>query len=364
MTEPASTIDEYVDIHAIRIVDRHRRDVGDLQALADSIIDVGLINPVTLTRDLRLVAGQRRMEACRLIGVDTVPVRFVDNLNDAAKLLRAERDENVCRKDMLPSELAALGESLLAIEAPAANERRREAQERGRATQRGVDSGDRSLIQLTGQSRDAVGEALGMSGRTYSELRGAYQLANDPEAPAEHRQAAREALDKMDRGEGIWLSRRELREKLSGSAKPTPTPEPEPETGDVRNPDWIPKPNEKGREAVARRRELIAEYGRTGWTSGQIGDRLGILPETIRKIARGNEITITADVALGRSHKRIDSSRIIREIVQDLDNLEMSLALVRFAELDRAEIQTWTTSLSKSIRVLNRLTKRLKEIDQ
>jgi ParB-like chromosome segregation protein Spo0J len=349
MTEPTtSAIDEYVDIHTIRIVDRHRRDVGDLQALADSIIDVGLINPVTLTRDLRLVAGQRRMEACRLIGMDTVPVRFVDNLNDAAKLLRAERDENVCRKDMTASELYAHGKALEALERPKA------AKRQGARTDLTSVSADAEVTSYAARrpTAEAVGQSIGMSAPQWSRLKHLGDRAEEGD------QAAAATLDKIDAGkETISGGYLKLRDQQ-------PTPEPEPETGDVRNPDWIPKPNEKGREAVARRRELIAEYGRTGWTSGQIGDRLGILPETIRKIARGNEITITADVALGRSHKRIDSSRIIREIVQDLDNLEMSLGLVRFAELDRAEIQTWTTSLSKSIRVLNRLTKRLKEIDQ
>ena len=68
-------IDAHVPVNEIDIVDRHRRDLGDIAALADSIRDIGLLHPITLTRTNRLVAGQRRLQAIRLIGMDTVPVR-------------------------------------------------------------------------------------------------------------------------------------------------------------------------------------------------------------------------------------------------------------------------------------------------
>lgn len=355
-------IDAYVPIDTIDVNGRHRRDLGDIRALAASIEDVGLLNPVTLTREGRLVAGHRRMEAVRLLGMDSIPVRFADNLDDAAKLLRAERDENVCRLDMKPSELAALGEALLAIETDRAKDRQRNHGGTAPGRQRNT-SGDASgsvAPGLTGDSRDAVGEALGMSGRTYSELRGAYTLANDSDAPAEHRQAAQEALDRMDAGEGIWPARQELRQTISNEV---PQPEPEPEPGSA-GPDWIPLPNEKGSRAAERRRELIAEMAPRGYSSGQMGDRLGILPQTIRKIARAEGITIVADKVIGRSRHSIDSNRIIREVVQDLENTEASLALISFSELDTSQIETWTTSLSKSIRMLSRLNKQLKEIVQ
>jgi hypothetical protein len=358
VSDTAVVIDAMVSIESIRVVDRHRRDMGDLQTLADSIADVGLLNPITMTRDSRLIAGQRRLEACRLLDWAAIPVRFVDTLDDATKVLRAERDENVCRKDMLPSELAALGESLYEIEAESARERQRRAgQEHGRGIASGPESGS---YEPRGDTRDRVGEALGMAGGTYSKLRFAHGLASNPKTPADERALARDALAEMDRTNTITGPAKRLRAKIGAKhtqvAKAAAEPEPEP--------DWVPAPNEKGREAVARRRELIAEYGRTGYTSGQIGDRLGILDQTIRRIARDNGITIIADVALGRSHKRIDSNRIIREIVQDLEHTETSISLVDFAELDRAEIKHWTASLSKSIRMLNRLHKQLKETVQ
>ena len=52
-----------------------------------------------------MVAGRRRLEACKSLGWDEVPVRIVDT----DRLLEAERDENTVRKAFLPSEMVAIG---------------------------------------------------------------------------------------------------------------------------------------------------------------------------------------------------------------------------------------------------------------
>ena len=97
---------------SIRVNGRQRKDLGALQPLADSIAAVGLLQPLVVRPDNVLVAGQRRLEALRLLGRTTAAVRIVGGLDEAAALLRAERDENTCRKDFLPSEAAALGRLL------------------------------------------------------------------------------------------------------------------------------------------------------------------------------------------------------------------------------------------------------------
>ena len=43
---------------------RHRRDMGDLASLSRSIADVGLLHPIVVTPDSRLIAGERRLRAC------------------------------------------------------------------------------------------------------------------------------------------------------------------------------------------------------------------------------------------------------------------------------------------------------------
>ena len=65
----------------IRVGRRFRKDLGDLRALAASIDDVGLLHPVVVTPQGRLIAGRRRLEAVRLLGRSTVAVHVVDLAN-------------------------------------------------------------------------------------------------------------------------------------------------------------------------------------------------------------------------------------------------------------------------------------------
>lgn len=105
--------------------DRARKDLGDIEALAASIEQVGLLQPVVLDKNNRLIAGRRRIEAMRKLNCDDVRAVVVDGLEDAVQALKAERDENTCRKDFEPEEAIRLGMRLLTLEQPAAAERKR-----------------------------------------------------------------------------------------------------------------------------------------------------------------------------------------------------------------------------------------------
>src|ERR1035437_3651123 len=65
-------------IDQIQVGFRYRKDLGGLWSLADSISEVGLLHPVVVTPEGRLIAGQRRLGACRLLGWPEVPVTVVD----------------------------------------------------------------------------------------------------------------------------------------------------------------------------------------------------------------------------------------------------------------------------------------------
>ncbi|WP_125775651.1 ParB N-terminal domain-containing protein [Antribacter gilvus] len=91
-------------VGSITVGHRHRRELGDLQALCDSIRRVGLLCPVTVTPDGLLLCGWRRLEAVKLLGWKTVPV-FVRRASAALRDLIAEHDENTIR-DPLPLETA------------------------------------------------------------------------------------------------------------------------------------------------------------------------------------------------------------------------------------------------------------------
>jgi hypothetical protein len=151
-----------IPIDWIRVGKRHRRELGDLDGLVVSMREVGQLQPVGLRPDMTLVFGARRLAAARKLGWEWIDARIFESLADAASSLRAERDENLHRQDMLPSELVSLGEELEAVEREAAKQRQ------GRP---GAERSGKLPEHTKGQARDRVAEALGLGGRTYEKAK-------------------------------------------------------------------------------------------------------------------------------------------------------------------------------------------------
>lgn len=78
--------------------DRQRKDLGDLEALAQSIEDNGLINPITIN-GMTLIAGERRLRACQLLEWSEIPAHQQTDL-DRMQTERIELEENTRRKDL------------------------------------------------------------------------------------------------------------------------------------------------------------------------------------------------------------------------------------------------------------------------
>jgi N6-adenosine-specific RNA methylase IME4/ParB-like chromosome segregation protein Spo0J len=97
---------QYVLPSEIHVGTRHRKELGDITALAVSIQQFGLLHPPVVTHDLRHIAGQRRLEAWRLIYGDNrpIPVRSINLLD----IVHGEAAENFERKDFTPSEAVAI----------------------------------------------------------------------------------------------------------------------------------------------------------------------------------------------------------------------------------------------------------------
>jgi ParB family chromosome partitioning protein len=97
---------------------RARKDMGDLDALAESIRTLGMLHAIPVAEDelpggkrqYTLLAGERRLEAVKLLGQDYVKVHVVADLDEWGEQdpLGREADENTCRKPLLPSEAVAL----------------------------------------------------------------------------------------------------------------------------------------------------------------------------------------------------------------------------------------------------------------
>jgi hypothetical protein len=137
--------------------------------------------------------------------------------------------------------------------------------------------------------------------------------------------------------------------------RPAPGPGTGPGAGELPEPAGRP-----GESSPPRHRELIAELAGHGLTSVQIGARLGISGQRVRQIARAQQITIGADAVAGR--RRLDSTRIARQTVHALEGLAMGVELADLAEIDPAEVPAWTGSLARSLRVLSRFARQLKEV--
>ena len=164
-----------VPVSGIDYAGRHRRDMGDIEALANSIDEIGLLQPIVITASRKLVAGERRLLAFISRGWPTIPAYIVSGLDEAAQLLIAERDENTCRKEFTPSEAVSLGKTLEALEKP-------KARERQKAGTNQHSEGRGKLPQgSTGRTREKIAEVVGMSGQTYAKAKKVIEAAEaDP----------------------------------------------------------------------------------------------------------------------------------------------------------------------------------------
>jgi ParB/RepB/Spo0J family partition protein len=177
-------------VNAIVIGERARKDMRDVEALAASIARRGLLHAIVVRPiaggALELVAGERRLTACRdVLGWDHVPVRIVD-VDD---VLAAEHDENAEREPFLPTEAAALmrsmGPELAGRVGKAAGERR-------------------------GKTRDIVGKFAGYSGETMRKI--AAVVAAAEEDPERFR-ALLEEMDRTGRVNGVFGKLRRARDE-------------------------------------------------------------------------------------------------------------------------------------------------------
>jgi N6-adenosine-specific RNA methylase IME4 len=109
-----------MNIDAIHIGTRYRQDPGDLRPLTNSIAEVGLLHPIVVDGDGRLVAGHRRIQAFQSLGLTQIPVTVM-NLDQIA---RGELHENGVRQPLMPSEMVAVKRAIEPREREKARARR------------------------------------------------------------------------------------------------------------------------------------------------------------------------------------------------------------------------------------------------
>jgi len=147
-----------IDTNKIKVSDRIRKDFGGIEELAKDIEQNGLINPIVVTPDYQLIAGERRLRAHQYLGRKEVVVRVME-ISDFEHQLRLEISENEHRKEFTFSERVEWAKRL-------------EEVERIKAKERMAGGKENIPEQPAGQVRDIVADQAGFgSGRTYDKAK-------------------------------------------------------------------------------------------------------------------------------------------------------------------------------------------------
>ncbi len=168
-------------ISSIKVGKRFRVVLSGIEELAENIKLCGLLQPIVTDRKGNLIAGQRRLEACKLLEWKSVPVHVVD----IPDLLLGEYSENAFRSDFLMSERIAIGSAI-----------ERKMSLAARARQK---AGVKADSKEKGQSRDKVAKILGMSSTIYERAKKVIRVAEEfPD-----NEMAQEALRMLDKPKGV-----------------------------------------------------------------------------------------------------------------------------------------------------------------
>jgi ParB family transcriptional regulator, chromosome partitioning protein len=177
-------------IENVRVSERVRRDLGDLESLKASLTGRGLINPIGVKTDGTLVTGERRLTAAREIGWTNIDVRVYRDIDDL-ELLDIEVEENTCRKALTPGEAEkrySLRKALLTPEAKEQQGTRTDLQPGG------------NLPRGDEKTRDKAAKPTGFSARTLDKVTKVRETAEDETVEPEVREEAQRQLDALTEG--------------------------------------------------------------------------------------------------------------------------------------------------------------------
>ena len=210
-------------ITKISVGERHRKVAGDIDALARSIADVGLLHPIVVRPDGMLIAGERRLRAVQSLGWTSIPVTMV-NLD---AVVRGEFAENSCRKDFTLSESVAIKRALDPMERAAAKERQAAG---------GKHKACAKLAEASkGTTRDKVAAFTGTKRTTLAK---AEAIVDAAEAEPERFGKLLADMDRTGRANGVYRRLKIEQQAESIRAEPPPLPGRGPYRVLVADPPW------------------------------------------------------------------------------------------------------------------------------
>ena len=101
--------------YGIFIDNRIRKDLGNIQEIAENIGRLGLLQPIVINKENKLLAGECRIRACESLGWSEIEVRMMDT-RDAEHELNIEISENENRKAFSKAERVDYMRRLMWIE--------------------------------------------------------------------------------------------------------------------------------------------------------------------------------------------------------------------------------------------------------
>jgi N6-adenosine-specific RNA methylase IME4 len=215
-------------ISDIIIGDRHRNKMGDIQGLARSIEAVGLLHPVVIDKNNKLIAGERRIRAYQFLGRAEIPVTVVD----LAEIVRGEFVENTEREDFTLSEAVSIKRAIEPLLKAEAKERQREHG----GTAPGKHSGQVGTSDK-GRARDKVSKR---TGKKHTTLAKAEKLIEALEAEPDNEKIAKlvEVMDETGNVNGPFKRLKVMRQSDAIRAEPPPLPMNGPYRVIVADPPW------------------------------------------------------------------------------------------------------------------------------
>lgn len=217
-------------------IPRTRDSLGSCMPLAASIRDEGLRRPLTVWTDGTLISGRRRLFANMLLERETIRVVFVSTIEDAAKRMIADNEDDDLAQPWKWSEVCRLWEVLRRLDAPAAARRADAARRRGVALRRKTQAGQRDPGRATNRSSGdyvlgVISQPFGISTATARRIETIYHLGyGTTDAPDDRRELARQVMADVDADGNVWGNYQRLmgarntvvRPRVAAPAEPAP----------------------------------------------------------------------------------------------------------------------------------------------
>ncbi len=149
----------YRFVDQLRVHDENAKIYGDKENIDDllkSIKAYGILDPLLITKDGRVISGHRRLSAAQKLGIQDVPVRVFES-EDEIDILAALLEHN---RQRVKSKAQIAAEASLQMRIKKEVDARRKAVSAATAVVETLPPGS------AGKSRDVVGKILGLSGRT------------------------------------------------------------------------------------------------------------------------------------------------------------------------------------------------------